>query len=110
MQLAKVYDQITAVGAVLWAISPQTLTDNQNLRQRRHLPFPILADTDLAVIRAWGLFHELDAYDRLIPYPATYIVGQDGRCVRFWLGLETRDRPTPGEVLAAVPALNKGLL
>ena len=92
------------MGGELLAISPQDEAANQGLRERRNLPFPILADADQSVIRAWGLFNDLDPKGRDIPYPAVYVVGGDGRIVWSHLGIGTRDRPTAGEVLAAFKA------
>lgn len=105
MQLAAVYEQVRAAGADLWAISPQTVYQNQGLRERRALSFPILADADQAVIRAWGLFNDLDPKQRPIPYPATYVIAQDGRIAWCHLGLDTRDRPATEEVMAAIMAI-----
>jgi peroxiredoxin len=100
VQLAQVLDQIQAKDAALWAISPQNIAANQSLRERHGLPFPILADADQTVIRQWGLFNDLDPKQRPIPYPATYIVGANGRIHYRNLGLNTRDRPTPAEIIA----------
>jgi peroxiredoxin len=102
VQLARIYEEIQARDAALWAVSPQSTAANEGLRQRRQLPFPILADADQQVIRAWGIFNDLDPERRAIPYPATYIVGQNGRIQQQWLGLITRDRPTPAAILAAL--------
>jgi peroxiredoxin len=102
VQLTAVYDQIQAAGVDLWAIAPQEAAVNQALRERRKLPFPILADADLAVIRAWGVFNALDEKQRLIPYPAAYLVAADGRVLWRHLSHETRDRPTPMEIVTAV--------
>jgi peroxiredoxin len=102
VQLAAVYETFKSSGATLWAVSPQTVALNQGLVERRRLPFPVLADDDQAVIRAWGIFNAIDVQQRLIPFPATYVLGQDGRVAWYRLGLETRDRPTPAEVVTAV--------
>lgn len=100
--MEKIYDEILSTGGELLAVSPQTIDQNLGLRERRALSFPILADADLAVIHEWGLFNDLDPKERQIPYPATYIVAQDGRIAWAHLGIDTRDRPTVGEVLAAL--------
>lgn len=102
VQLAAVYENIKAAGAALWAIAPQSQELNQGLRERRQLPFPILADDRQQVIRQWGLFNDLDPKQRPIPYPATYLIGPNGRVAWYRLGLDTRDRPTPAELIAAV--------
>lgn len=108
IRLAALYERIQSHGADLWAISPQSENVNQALRERHGLPFPILADTDQAVMRAWGVFKEVDPEGRAIPYPSTYIVNQDG-CIHWrHLGLGMRDRPQVREVVAAVTELTNG--
>jgi peroxiredoxin len=103
--LARIYDDILAAGADLWAISPQDGEHNQALREKRELPFPILADEDQAVIETWGIFNYRDPKGRPIPYPATYVLEKDGRIAWRYLGLIARQRPTPGAILAAVTDL-----
>ena len=88
-------------GADLWTIAPQEVETNQALRERRDLPFPILADIDQAVIHQWGIFNFDDPKGRAIPYPATFVIGQNGTISWAYVGKETRDRPTPGAILAA---------
>jgi peroxiredoxin len=103
VQLTKTLDKIEAKGAKIWAISPQTVELNLALQERRDVGFPILADPDQATIRAWGVFDALDPKERAIPYPATYIVGEEGRVVWAHVGASTRDRPTVGEIIANIP-------
>lgn len=91
-----------ATGADLWAVAPQDVAANQRLRQRRELPFPILADSDQAVIHSWGIFNFDDPKGRAIPHPATFIVDRDGLIAWSYVGKATRDRPAPGAILAAV--------
>ena len=105
MQLAKVHDQIAALKATLWAISPQAADVNHTLVERRELPFPVLSDPEQAVIREWGLFNDHDPKGRLIPHPATYIVGTDGLITWSHIGKSTRDRPTTDVVLDQLSAL-----
>jgi len=94
-------------GADLWTISPQDVESNQALRERRDLPFPILADFDQRVIHQWGIFNFDDPKGRAIPYPATFVVGQDGLIAWSYVGKMTRDRPTPGAILAAVQDITR---
>ena len=101
-QLSQVYEQIVARGADIWAISPQTQAENQAFRAKRNIPFPILGDETLTVIREWGLVDELDPDDEHIPYPTTYIV-LNGQTIWRKLGRRKDDRPTPGEIMAALP-------
>jgi peroxiredoxin len=103
--MASVYEEIKALGAELWSIAPQSIDENSALRRRRHLPFPILADDGQAVIHRWGLFNDLDPKRRAIPYPATYIVGQRRRVRWSKVSRGTRDRPTSGEIVAALKSI-----
>ncbi len=103
VQLASVIDEIYEAGAALWAVAPQAVEINAQLKERRKLNFPLLADPNLETIRAWGLFDLEDEKGRLIPYPATVIVNRQREIVWSHVGKTTRDRPTPDELLAAVP-------
>jgi peroxiredoxin len=107
VQLAKVYDEIAVLNATLWAISPQTADVNFTLVERRGLPFPVLSDPDQAVIREWGLFNDDDSRGRLIPHPATFIIGTDGLVAWSHIGKSTRDRPTADVVLDQLSSLRK---
>lgn len=102
-QLGQTYPQFTGRGAEVWAISPQSHQLNQQFREKRGVPFPILYDENTQIIRQWGLYHELNPYQLDIPYPTTYIIKVGG--VVHWrkLGLRADDRPTPGEVLSNLP-------
>ncbi|MGK5534184.1 peroxiredoxin family protein [Streptomyces sp. URMC 129] len=48
-------DRFRSVGAAVWAISPQGLDSHEAFARRRALGFPLLADTDRAVARAYGV-------------------------------------------------------
>ena len=102
-QLAKVYDKFLDAGVSLWAISPQQQVTNQQFSEKREIPYPILADDDLAVIDEWGLRHELNPDQENIPYPTTYVINQDGSIHWRHLGGSKDDRPTTEEILAALP-------
>lgn len=98
-------DAFVAAGVQVWAVAPQPVANNRALRERRGVPFPILADEELEVIHRWGLFNDLDPKQRAIPYPAAYLIGQDGLVAWRHVGLDTRDRPGPDEILVAVREL-----
>jgi thioredoxin-dependent peroxiredoxin len=42
-------------GATVWAISPQGLDSHEKFARKYSLPFPLLADEDLAVSRKYGI-------------------------------------------------------
>ena len=103
-QLGQVYQQILDHGAMIWAISPQDRATNHAFREKREVGFPILCDESLTVINQWGLRDELDPHAASqIPWPTTYIIDTAGRVHWRKMGYNKADRPTPGEIIAALP-------
>ncbi len=102
-QLAQSYDKFVDADVNIWAISPQRQAINKQFGEKRQIPYPILADDDLAVINTWGLLHELNPDQENIPYPTTYIIDTNGRIHWRRLGEQPQDRPTTAEILAALP-------
>ena len=87
------------LGSDCWVISPQDKLTNSALKNRRNLQLTILADVGQDVIRRWGIFDHEDSKGRAIPYPATFIIGNDGRIEWSYIGRSSRDRPETGDLL-----------
>lgn len=64
-----------ALGAVVVGISPQDLESHRGFTEHHGLNVPLLADTDKAVAKAYGVLGPLGAFVRR----ATFVVGPDGR-------------------------------
>ncbi|MGI8334891.1 peroxiredoxin family protein [Actinomadura scrupuli] len=47
--------RFTDLGATVWAISPQDLDSHESFARKERLGFPLLADTDRAVVRSYGI-------------------------------------------------------
>lgn len=48
-------ESFTGVGAEVWGVSPQDVDSHEGFARRNGLRFPLLADTDRAVARAFGV-------------------------------------------------------
>ncbi|WP_354639368.1 peroxiredoxin [Kitasatospora camelliae] len=48
-------DRFKGLGATVWGVSPQDLDSHERFARRHRLAFPLLADTDRAVARAYGI-------------------------------------------------------
>jgi peroxiredoxin Q/BCP len=59
-------DAFRAAGAALLAISPQTVESHEEFARQLGLAFPLLADTDMAVARAYGIVGPLGFYRRAV--------------------------------------------
>jgi peroxiredoxin len=105
-------------GALLVAISPQTVRQNDFTVSQHTLPFPLLRDEAAAVAAEFGAAYpvadSMQAYYRSIlvnipfvngepswrlPVPATFVVGQDGVVLWAQGHADFRVRPEPEDAL-----------
>ena len=89
------------------AISVDSPTDSETLRQSQGYTFPILSDAKDDVIRRWDLVHPHGGVDGAdIARPAEFLIDASGK-VR-WVNLteDFRVRARPQQVLAAFDAMN----
>lgn len=99
-QLCSYQDDLSVLsdlGAVLWGISSQDLDSHERFAKKRGLTFPLLADVDKAVHRAYGTAGRLG-----LPRRAVFVVDASGRIA--WehvstLGLTYQDSDTIAGVL-----------
>ena len=115
------YLAIRARGALLVAISPQTVHQNDLLIQQHPLPFPVLSDAGSVVAESFHLAYTVPAYHQKhyrsilvnlsfmngdpswrLPLPATYVIRPGGSIAFAEAHADFRVRPEPLEVLAAL--------
>lgn len=48
-------ERFTGLGATVWGVSPQDLDSHERFARRHRIGFPLLADTDRAVAKAYGI-------------------------------------------------------
>ena len=108
--------------ALLVAISPQTVRQNDFAADQHGLPFPVLSDPGARIAEQFGLVYEVPEYlqryyrsilvnipfmngepSYRLPLPATYLIAQDGTILFSQANADFRVRPEPTEVLAALP-------
>ncbi len=122
--LTSAYPDIAAAGGRLVAVSPQRPEIGAAQVERLALPFPLLHDAGCRAAEAWGIAHGFDQTMRrlfvelgrdlarwngddrwLLPLPATFVIGRDGRVAwRFVHGDYSR-RAEPADILAALRRL-----
>ena len=116
-------------GALFVAISPQTTRQNSFTLQQHALPFPLLADPGAAIAEQFGIaytippdhrryfqsilvnipfnnaglsYHNATEASWRLPLPAVFIIGQDNTILFSEAHADSRVRPEPAEVLAAL--------
>jgi peroxiredoxin len=112
------YPQLRELGALLVAISPQTVRQNDFMAGQHSLPFPLLSDAGCEVAEKFGLVYHVPEYHQhyyrsilvnvpfvngdetwRLPLPATYVVDRDGTIVFAEAYADFRVRPEPTEIL-----------
>ncbi len=96
------WPELRELGVDFMAITPEPVELAAKMKNDMQLPFTFLSDPQLDVIRAFGIFHEDEPKGRILPYPATYLIGHDGLVKWRHIGRETRDRPKPHELKEAI--------
>ena len=114
---------LAQMGAKLVAISPQTPDNSLSTAEKNELAFPVLSDSKLDAAQGFGVAFEMpqpliDLYSQVgndlpvlngngrwvLPLPATYVIGRDGRVLFAHIEADYRMRAEPAEVLAAIAA------
>ncbi|MFH2008829.1 MAG: redoxin domain-containing protein [bacterium] len=101
-KLAKAHETIKAHGAQLVAIAADTPAQTARFKRRFKLPFTLLVDPELTVIRPWGLRQA----GLKISVPATFVLRRDGRVVWRHISTNVWDRATVPKILKALRQLS----
>jgi peroxiredoxin len=120
----QLYPALRERGALLVAISPQMLRQNDFTVQQHGLTFPVLTDSGARVAESFGAAYSVpqkmrDHYRSILinvpfihgdqgedtwrlPVPATFVVSQDGKILFSEAHADHRVRPEPRDVLASL--------
>jgi peroxiredoxin len=113
-----IVSQIEQAGAILAAISPQTVKQSFFMHDQHKLRFPLLSDTGNKVARQFGLTYRIKAPQEAIyrrafvnlpftngddswelPIPATFIVDCDGTILYASANEDYTERPEPSDII-----------
>lgn len=114
-------EKLGALGGSLVAVSPQTPDNSLSTAEKNQLTYPVLSDSGLAAATAFGIAFELpkeliDLYGSVgndlpvlngngrwvLPLPATYVVGHDGKVLYAHVEADYRMRAEPSDVLGVL--------
>jgi peroxiredoxin len=95
------FDEFRTLGVQIAALAVDPPEQSDRVRRQYQLPFPILCDTEKAVVRAWGLFNAEEKGG--IAVPAALLIARDRRIQMAMVeGIATRVRAA--ELLASLAA------
>jgi peroxiredoxin len=116
--------RIEQVGAMLIAISPQTVKQSFFMRDQHKLRFPLLSDAGNQVARQFGLTYRVPEFQAAVyrrafvnlpftngdeswelPIPATYIVDRDRTVLYASADEDYTERPEPVDLVNALHAV-----
>jgi peroxiredoxin len=120
-----VLPEIEHAGAMLAAISPQTVQQSFFMRDQHKLRFPLLSDAGNKVARQFGLTYRISesqesvyrkAFVNLpfvngdasweLPIPATYIMDRDGTVLYASANEDYTERPEPADIVRFLQPLS----
>ncbi|WP_341227464.1 peroxiredoxin-like family protein [uncultured Arcticibacterium sp.] len=118
-EIQKHLPEIQALGATLFAISPQSPDDALTATQKNELGYEVLSDAHQEVIKAYNLqFDPGDDYhqrrdltkengdgSKTLPVPATFIIDKSGKVVAGHVEADYTQRMSALEVVEALKAL-----
>ena len=95
------FGKYEAAGVAIFGVSRDSESSHHKFRAHHKLPFPLAADEDGAVQRAYGVPSKLPG----IAARVTFLVGRDGKVVRVWPEVDPVLNVT--QVLGAVQELTQ---
>lgn len=123
--LQAVLPELTAAGAPLVAISPQTPDESLTTKEKAELDFHVLSDGGSGTIRRYGLVYQVDdaakevlagfGNDLLringtdtweLPVPATYVIDTAGTVTYAFADADYRRRAEPADIVVAIAAIS----
>ena len=75
-----------AVGAAILGISLDDVESHKSFAEKFHLPFPLLADTDMSVSTAYGVYKEKNNYGKKYMgiERTTFVIDKEGKIAKVF--------------------------
>ena len=118
------HDRIRALGAQTVAIMPETQAYAAKFKSEAHAPFPVLTDLDNGYALSLNLaiwlgaeiqrllsYHDMASFHGndgwVLPIPATFVVGRDGRVKARFVDPDFRKRMEIDDLIAALKSASE---
>lgn len=79
------YEKMLALGYAVVGVSVQDEKSHKRFIEKNNLPFPLIADTDMSLNKAFGVWGEKSMYGRkyMGTFRTTFIIDEDGKVERI---------------------------
>jgi len=91
--LAENYDKLKASGYEVVGVSPDSVKSHQKFSEKYQLPFPLIADTEKEILKAYDVWGEKKMYGRTYMgvKRTTFIINEDGKIEKIIDKVKTKD-------------------
>lgn len=80
------YEELQKLGAVVFGVSTDSVRSHKKFTEKFQLPFPLLADEEKEIVRAYGVWGEKTFMGRKYQgtHRVTFLIGEDGVIKKIW--------------------------
>ena len=98
----ELYPQFREKGAVILGVSKDTVASHKKFEEKYGLPFPLLSDTELSVIKAYDVWKEKVNYGKVTmgTVRTTYLIDENGVIAKAFDKVKAAENPA--QMLAAL--------
>lgn len=91
----ELYPQFSEKGAVVLGISKDSVASHARFAEKYHLPFTLLADTELKVLQAYDVWKEKTMYGKKVmgTVRTTYLIDENGVIIKAFGKVKAADNP-----------------
>lgn len=91
----ELYPQFTEKGAVVLGVSKDSVASHKRFEEKHGLPFTLLSDPELEVIRAYDVWKEKKLYGKVSMgvVRTTYLIDEQGIIIRAFEKVKAKDNP-----------------
>ncbi|UCG34547.1 MAG: redoxin domain-containing protein [Phycisphaerales bacterium] len=103
--LGEIQAALQKAGGTVLGISSDPVDKAREVHDAQKLSFPLLSDSDVEAITAFGVLHEKGPRGRPIAIPANFLIDRDGRVAWEYISARVQQRMNPADLLKEVQTL-----
>ena len=87
------HDELTALGAVVFGISRDSLRSHESFKSKLGLPFELISDPEELVCNQFDVMKMKNMYGKKVRVVerSTFVIDADGKVVKEWRGVKVND-------------------
>ena len=91
----ELYPQFQEKDGVILGVSMDTVASHKKFQEKYSLPFPLLSDTELSVIKAYDVWQEKNMYGKktMGVVRTTYLIDEEGTIIKAFGKVKAKDNP-----------------